>query len=177
MSYSSILVKHGSSDAVSCLRMNPNTLVTGDLSDPIEIPTKQGQYYLNISDRSRTFEKVHKQDPIVFNQTFELNSSSYPSYVVSSTSSFKYDHIPNGKYLLLMDTNVINPSRRIYGDPTIGFRVDDEYFSVTHLNNYSTSISAHTIVNVSNNRLEIGVKAVHCNRFSYNGFKVTLIPL
>lgn len=177
MSYSSILVKHGSSDAVSFLRMNPNTLVTGDLSDPIEIPTKQGQYYLNISDRSRTFEKVRKQDPIELNQTFELKGSSYPSYVVSSTSSFTYDHIPNGRYLLLMDTNVINPSRRIYGDPTIGFSVDNNYFSVTHLNNYSTSISAHTIVNISDNRLVICVKAVHCNRFTYDGFKVTLIPM
>ena len=177
MSYSSILLKHGSSDAVSFLRMNPNTLVTGDLSDPIEIPTERGQYFLNVSGRSRTFEKVHKQDPIVFNQTFEHNSNMYPSHVVSSTSSFTYDHIPNGRYLLLMDTNVINPSRRIYGDPTIGFRVDDEYFSVTHLNNYSTSISAHTIVDVSNNTLAIGVKAVQCNRYTYDGFKVTLIPL
>ena len=153
-----------------------NSLVTSDLT-PINLPKDNGNYCLNVSKGSKSFVKMCSDaDPIILQQSFSNDSSSLPSNVVTKTSGFKYS-MPNGRYLMLMDVQVLNWARRAYGIPTLGFAVDGEYYNVTYLNDFSTTFTGNTIVNITDNTLKINVKAVDCDNYIYDNFKITLIPI
>lgn len=174
MSYDSVIVRNG--DNLKFKPLYPNTILTGD--DPLNIPTEYGQYYLNVTRNSRSFEKCANKKPIVLNQIFNGGGSpSYPSYVVSSCTALTFSNIPNNKYLMLVDSQIINWRRNPYGIPKLGLRVGNDFITVTYLNDFATTLTPHAIVDIVDNKLEIGIKATDCDNYVFDKFKVTLIPL
>lgn len=150
------------------------------ISENITIPSEEGQYHFKVTENSKLFIKNY--EPIVFNHTFESNDEKNVANAVSNVSLISYDNIPNGKYLILVNAHILNNSDdydyTYYSSSTLKlYTSKNDLFYSTYLNNHSSNISTHTIIEITNNILDIIVKSSECDNHQFDNFNVTLIHL
>lgn len=98
--------------------------------------------------------------------------------LVINNRNYHYDNIRNGRYLLLIDTEIYSDTAVNNNEASIGFSTMDDIFSVTRCyNKYSCNIYGNTIVNIFDGTLDINVKPKFIDTFRFDHFKITLIPI
>lgn len=98
---------------------------------------------------------------------------------VLSNRMYHFDNIENGRYLLLIDTEIFTDDVPVdNNEATIGFSVMDNYFSTARCNHkHSLNINGMDIVDVFDNCVDIHVKAKFIDTYRFDHFKMILIPL
>lgn len=97
---------------------------------------------------------------------------------VLSNRLYHFDNIANGRYLLLLDTEIYTDDVPV-DDPeaAIGFSILNNYFSTTRCNHKeSVNISGIEIIDVFDNCVDIHVKAKCIDTYRFDHFKIILIP-
>lgn len=139
----------------------------------ISLPKENGKYYLNVCDNSYTFEKETRS---IIEKSWIFNDDSS----VMKNTSFTFNNIPQGKYLLILDTNVYNKfAATTNPEASIGFNEEGRFFSVTEMQGVQSShIVATHVLDVNHTKLfTIYVKAKNLDNYIFNNFDIKLIPL
>ena len=98
---------------------------------------------------------------------------------VLSNRMYHFDNIENGRYLLLINTEIFTDDDPV-DDPeaAIGFSIMNNYFSTTICNyKHSVNINGMDIIDVFDNCVDIHVKAKCIDTYRFDHFKIILIPV
>lgn len=111
-------------------------------------------------------------------------SVRYWSYINGNTNVinnkyYHFDNIENGRYILLLDTEIYTDEPTNNSNASIGFYMTNDYYISTARCNqqYSVNISGNAIVDINEGILDISVKDKYIDSYKFDHFKITLIPI
>ena len=150
---------------MSILRIQPNTIVTGDLY-PISLPNNNGNYLINIQGSNRSC--ITPAQPMI-------KEYSFVEPYITDNMTYKFENIPNGKYLMMLDIQAVNWNGECNGK--FAMKYNGEYVMDSYLFNKCENLHDTKMITVKNNTIDLVSFARNCENYMYNKMKLTLIPV